>query len=126
MNFSRLAFLPLLLLLCIGDVVSAKDLLDEKHALNLLVSRIRKDRLYDNWTSVACLSFATEEKTKLYFDFAILERHGGTCPGDPLTSPVVDRFKVHRSTQQIEWFDSAEDEYLPYMAVLKFRRQKSK
>ncbi len=71
-----------------------------------------------------CLSFITEEITKKYFDFAIHEKHGGACPGDPDTTPIVDRFRVNRSTHKIQWLEPAEGEYLPYSAVLKVKREK--
>jgi len=103
---------------------NAKNLLDEENALNVLVSQIQKDKLYDGWTNLACLSFITEENTKRYFDFAIHEKHGGKCPGDPSTAPVVDRFRVNRMAHKIEWFEPTEGELKPYRAVLKFRLEK--
>ncbi|MBI5656734.1 MAG: hypothetical protein HZC44_07920 [Geobacter sp.] len=102
---------------------NAKNLLDEEHALDVMVSQIQKDKLYDSWTSTDCLSFITEEKTKIYFDFAIHEKHGGACPGDPGTAPVVDRFRVNRSTHKIQWLEPAEGKYLSYGAVLKVKRE---
>ena len=111
----------LLLVLLIVSPASAKNPLDEEHALDALVSRIQKDKLYDSWTSVACLSFFTDEKTKNYFDFAIHEKHGGECPGDPITWPVVDRFRVNRWTGEIQWHEFVEGEFQPYKAVLKVR-----
>jgi hypothetical protein len=114
----------LLLALLVSMPASASNPLDEDHALNLLVAQIQKDKLYDSWTSLACLSFVTEEKTKKFIEFAILEKHGGKCPGDPNTSPVVDRFKVNRFTHKIEWFEPIEGELKPYRAVLKFRLEK--
>lgn len=99
----------------------AGKLLDERGALDVLVSQIRKDRLYDSWTSLACLFFMTEARTNAYFEFAVHEKHGGACPGDPVTAPVVDRFRVNRATNKIEWFEPAEGRLLPYRAVLMFR-----
>ena len=122
------AFIPglffLLLALIVAMPASASNPLDEKHVLDVLVAQIQKDKLYESWTSLACLSFVTEEKTKKFIDFAILEKHGGKCPGDPNTSPVVDRFRVNRLTHKIEWFEPTEGELKPYRAVLKFRLEK--
>ncbi len=120
-NF-RLFFL--LMALFVAIPANAKNPLDEEHALDILVFQIQKDKLYDSWTSLSCLSFITEEKSKKYFDFAIHEKHGGMCPGDPNTAPVVDRFRVNRSTHRIQWFEPAEGEYLPYSAVIKVRQRK--
>jgi len=120
-NF-RLLFL--LMALFVAFPANAKNPLDEEHALDVLVSRIQADKLYDSWTSLSCLSFFTEEKTKKFFDFAIHEKHGGKCPGDPNTSPVVDRFRVNRLTHKIEWYEPIEGELKPYRAVLKLRLEK--
>jgi len=68
----------------------------------------------------------TEEKAEDYFDFAIHEKHGGGCPGDSNTSPVVDRFRVNRLTKKIQWYEPAQGELRPYGAVLKARRGKQK
>lgn len=95
--------------------------LSEAQALDLLVATIKKDKLYDSWTTLSCLQFFTEERTKDYFDFVIHEKHEGKCPGDPNTWPVVDRFRVHRSDKKIQWHEPIEGELLPYNAVLKTR-----
>lgn len=100
---------------------SAKNPLDEAKAFDVLVSRIQKDRLYDRWTSLACLSFVKEGEGKNYYDIAIHEKHGGGCPGDPNTAPVVDRFRVNKLTGRIQWYDPAEGRFLPYKDVLRGR-----
>ncbi len=106
-----------------SDVVAEKQL-TEQQALDILIAQIQKDKLYDSWTTLSCLSFFTEEKAKDYFDFAIHEKHGGGCPGDPSTSPVVDRFRVNRLTKKIQWYEPTEGELLPYRDVLKARLRK--
>jgi hypothetical protein len=117
----HIAFLVLFLALLTATTAGAGMLLDERGALDVLVSQIRKDRLYDSWTSLSCLFFMTEAKTKGYFDFAVHEKHGGACPGDPVTAPVVDRFRVNRLTRRIQWIEPGEGRLLSYGAVLKFR-----
>lgn len=88
------------------------------------MAQIQKDKLYDSWTTLSCLLFFTEEKTKDHFDFAIREKHGGQCAGDPNTSPIVDRFRVDRLTKNIQWYEPVEGEFLPYRVVLKARLKK--
>jgi hypothetical protein len=120
----KISSILLFFALLVSIPANAKNSLDEENALKVLVSQIQKDKLYDNWTTLACLSFVTEEKTKKFIDFAIREKHGGKCPGDPNTYPVVDRFRVNRLTHKIEWFEPIEGELKPYRAVLKFRLEK--
>ncbi len=119
---TKLPAIVLALLLLLVSHAIAGGRLTEEQALNVLVSQIKKDKLYDSWTTLSCLSFMTEERTKDYFDFAIHEKHGGKCPGDPDTYPTVDRFRVNRVTGKIQW--NEQDEWLPYRAVLKARLQK--
>jgi hypothetical protein len=99
----------------------AENRLSEKQALDIVSARVQQDKLYDSWTTASCLSFLVEEKTKVYIDIAIREKHGGQCPGDPDTSPIVDRFRVHRMTKRVKWYKPAEGEFQPYSAVLKAR-----
>jgi len=102
----------------------AESQLTEQQTLDILVAQIQKDKLYDSWTTLSCLSFFTEEKTTDYFDIAIHEKHGGMCPGDPNTWPIVDRFRVNRFTKSIQWYEPTEGEWRPYGAVLKARLRK--
>lgn len=95
--------------------------LTEKQALDDLVSRIRADKVYASWTALRCLLFTTESATDSDFDFAVLEKHGDGCPGDPDTMPVVDRFRVDRRTGVIRWYDVVMDAYRPYQSFLESR-----
>ena len=102
----------------------AENRLTEQQALDVLMAKVQKDKLYDSWTTISCLSFLVEEKTKVYIDIAIREKHEGKCEGDPNTSPIVDRFRVHRMTKRIQWYEPAEGDFQPYRAVLKARLEK--
>jgi hypothetical protein len=99
--------------------VLGESQLTEQQAIDILITAIQKDKLYDSWTTLSCLQFFTEEKTKDDFTFGIHEKHGGKCPGDPNTSPIVDRFKVDRLTKEIQRYEPVQGEYLPYKAVFK-------
>ena len=118
--FSLIFFLSLLIVF----PVLAEKRLTEQQAQDILAAQIQKDKLYDSWTALSCLFFLAEEKTKDHFDFAIREKHGGRCAGDPNTSPIVDRFRLDRLTKKIQWYEPAEGEFLPYSAVLKARLKK--
>jgi len=102
----------------------AETPITEEQAFNVLVSKIKKDKLYDSWTTMSCLSFRNEGKTKNYIEIGIHEKHGGSCPGDPDTYPIVDCFRIHRLTRQIQWLEPTEDQWLFYGAALKKRFQK--
>ncbi len=106
------------------DTAYARRPLTEDEALDILISRVEKDKLYDSWTTLSCLSFLVEARTRTHIEIAIREKHGGKCPGDPDTFPIVDRFRIDRLTRQIQWLEIVEDEWLPYKAVLKERLRK--
>lgn len=90
----------------------------------MLATRVEKDKLY-SWTTISCLSFLISEQAEKYFDIEIHEKHGGQCPGDPNTFPIIDRFRIQRVTGRIQWYN-IEMELKPYKAVLKWRKIKEK
>lgn len=53
-----------------------------------------------------------------YFDIAIREDHEATGEGDPLTAPVVDRFRVY-SDGTISWWSALPGMYIPFEDFLK-------
>jgi hypothetical protein len=108
----------------LGSDAFALNRLSEQQALDIVMARVQKDKLYDRSTSVSCLHFLVEGKSKDYIDVAIREKHGGECPGDQDTSPIVDRFRVHRMTKRVKWYQPADGEYVPYSAMLKERLEK--
>jgi hypothetical protein len=123
-RFSRFfAFLSLLFVFSYSNVLAGNQL-TEQQAQDILMERIQKDKPYSSWTTLSCLQFLLEEKTKDYFDFAIREKHSEKCPGDPNTSPIVDRFRVNRLTKKIQWYEPVEGDFLPYNTVLKVKLQK--
>jgi len=88
--------------------------LNEADAQNLLINKIETDSLYTSFTTLQCLHFYTEESTADYFSFAVREKHGDGCSGDPYAEPIVDRFKVMRETKNIFYYDVVQDTYFPY------------
>ncbi len=82
------------------------------HALALLMDRLQHDKVYpDNCISV--MADDDDDGSDGGFDFAVRERHGDGCPGDPQTSPVRDRYQVG-SDGRIGWYDITEGEYVDY------------
>ncbi|MFI4940183.1 MAG: hypothetical protein ACHP7O_07575, partial [Burkholderiales bacterium] len=67
--------------------------LSENQALDRLVKLVQRDALYNSWTTMQCLLFTTEAKSRRYIDFAIHEKHDRKCAGDPMVSPIVDRYR---------------------------------
>jgi len=57
-------FLSLLTVFPCSNVLAAEQL-NEQQALTILVAQIQKDKLYDSWTTLSCLSFLSEEKTRV-------------------------------------------------------------
>jgi len=88
--------------------------LTEDAALNLLIRTVKHDNVYAKRISFDCISFETEETTRVYFEFALRENHTAKCGGDPETSPVIDRYRVNRASGKIELYDPAADNWHPY------------
>ncbi|HEY6071406.1 MAG TPA: hypothetical protein VIU85_08545, partial [Chthoniobacterales bacterium] len=69
-----------------ADVAVAS--LNEDAALKVLIKTIKHDHIYDKRISLNCVTFDTEETTRIYFQVALREKHDKKCGGDPDTSPV--------------------------------------
>jgi hypothetical protein len=88
--------------------------LDEDAALDLLVRTFKHDRVYANRIPMDCITYITEETTGAYFQFVLRENHNAKCGGDPAISPVVDRYRVYRSSGKIKQWEAAEDKWERY------------
>jgi hypothetical protein len=88
--------------------------LGEDVALNLLLRTLERDHVYDKRISLDCVTFDTENITRIYFEFALREKHTPKCGGDPETSPVIDRYRVNRASGKIELYDTAKDNWQFY------------
>jgi hypothetical protein len=88
--------------------------LDEDAALSLLERTLKNDDVYARRISLNCVSYGTEETTDAYFQFALREIHNAKCGGDAETSPVVDRYRVYRSSGKLKWFEPVEGNWRTY------------
>lgn len=88
----------------------AREPIGEDQAIELIKSYVSKQAGHSN---LDCRYFFVEEVRPDSIEIAIREKHGDTCGGDPEVSPIVDRFKVKRTSQEIDKYDPLEDEYLP-------------
>jgi len=95
----------------------SKGPLTEDAALNLLLRTLEHDHVYAKRISLDCVTFDTEETTRIYFQVALREKHDAKCGGDPETSPVIDRYRVNRSSGKIEFYDAAADRWHDYNAA---------
>ena len=103
-----------LVLLSIASQASRSHPLDEDAALGLLVRTLKHDHVYAKRISLGCITYDTEETTDAYFQFALREKHDAKCGGDPETSPVVKRYRVHRRSGKIEQWEAASDTWHAY------------
>ena len=99
-QFLVLFSVTVLALLCL-TAAEGKTRLSDDEARKLLMSRILKERIYGD-TDIACLTVFTEKSGSGHVDFSVHLTQGGRCPGNPNASPVVDSFRVDRTTRSIE------------------------
>jgi hypothetical protein len=92
----------------------SKRSLNEDAAVKLLLRTLQHDQVYAKRISLDCVTFDTEETTGAYFQFALRENHTAKCGGDPDTNPVVDRYRVYRTSGKIELYDVAKDNWQAY------------
>jgi hypothetical protein len=106
-----------LLLPLIAQAGSKSRAMTEDVALKLLLRTLEHDNVYAKRISLDCVTFETEETTRIYFEFALREKHNKKCAGDPDTNPVIDRYRVNRASGKIEWYDATEDNWQSYDAA---------
>lgn len=84
---------------------------NEEEAVSKLIDYIEKSRIYPN--SLRCASIILEDEGSHFFQYAIQEKHGNGCPGDPMTSSVRDRFRLFPNSNVILQYDVISDEWYP-------------
>lgn len=88
--------------------------LHEDAALALLERTLSHDHIYTHRISLDCITYGTEETTDAYFQFVLRENHNAKCGGDPEISPVIDRYRVYRTSGKIEWLERIEGNWQSY------------
>ena len=106
--------MALVLLLSVVSRAARSHSLDEDAALGLLIRTFKQDHVYAKRISLDCITYDTEETANSYFQFALREKHDSKCGGDPETSPVIDRYRVHRRSGKIEQWEAASDTWHAY------------
>jgi hypothetical protein len=95
----------------------SKGPLTEDAAVNILLGTLKHDNVYAKRISLDCITFDTEETTRIYVEIAVRENHTAKCGGDPETSPVIDRYRVNRASGKIELYEAAGDRWHDYSAA---------
>ncbi|MFY9476918.1 MAG: hypothetical protein WAQ08_04530 [Aquabacterium sp.] len=116
--------LPLLTAIAVSVAVALSGLftgcsqrdMTEDQAVDLLAKRVLADGLYPASRQGECLSFEVEQRLDARFEIAVREKHGGTCPGDPGTGPVLDRFEVQQDGAKLRRYDPIGGAYVDYTA----------
>jgi hypothetical protein len=95
--------------------------LEPEAASKLLASALERDRPYASWAKPGCLQIEEGQAKGQYIELAVREEHGGACGGDPNTAPLVDAFRIHRSSRDIQWMQKTTGNYGSYNEMLKER-----
>lgn len=87
---------------------SASASLSEEESIQILKNRLREHpNLFRNWIEGECIQYWSGERDTDY-QVEIHENHGGDCPGDPRTAPLLAIFLVDKSTQEVSFDDYIE------------------
>lgn len=86
----------------------------QEQAVNLLQAKARKLQLKNYWAKTSCLSFQSSEKDRLYYSVRVYEKHGGNCPGNPGTAPLIAYFEISKKNGEILWFDTNKSSLIPF------------
>jgi hypothetical protein len=118
MALPRLNALALSVAFAVGGALtgcSQRDMTEDQ-AVDLLAKRVQADGLYPASRQGECLSFEVEQRLDARFEIAVREKHGGPCPGDPGTGPVLDRFEVQQDGGKLRRYDPIGGAYVDYTA----------
>lgn len=79
---------------------------NEKHEsamLDMAIAKIKKTGLYAKEEDLNCLSIGFDGEDNSFVNIEIRESHNPAngCGGDPETSPIRDRFRVAKNTNQV-------------------------
>ena len=99
--------------------VSAEFLESDQSTIKILRERLVETHMYPR---MECLTFGVEENDSTTVSITLREVHNETCGGDPGVEPIIDRYRVIRSSKQIEWYDVIQDEYRPFSEAVRSRQ----
>lgn len=99
---------------------------NQKLAIQTLAKAIQSSRFYTPSHRMECLTFFPETNGSKHIIIAVHEKHSTACGGDPITWPVIDRFKIARpfnNMHKIEWVDPSQEQAVPLQALIKQRKK---
>ncbi len=98
---------------------TAPQVQTQDQAIQLLQTKAKESNLKDYWATTNCVDFQSGDQTDLYFSINIYEKHGGVCPGDPMTAPRTASFEVFKKDGSILWYDVTRNMYIPFNDYVK-------
>ena len=119
-NRKRIGLSICTLLVAGAFLISCSRTPDTDANTTALIGIVKSDPQYAGAFKIECLQFMTEQDSAGHTDIAMREKHGNGCPGDPATSPVVDRFRIEKPSGIILRYDPVND---IYASVGKLRKQ---
>ena len=88
--------------------------------VTILMRKVRRSGIYKNRIKLDCIGYVSEKITTSYSEYAVREIHGGKCPGDPNTGPVVDRFRVMHKSKKVLWLHPIDARYVEFNRIHEF------
>lgn len=119
-NIKAFCYCCFLMIAIYADNVVAANI-SENDAINLLQKRLTDSNVYE-WAKSECLGFTSDSVNPQYFEFSIYEKHSVDCGGDQAVRHMIDRFRVSRTQEKIEWYDLSNVRYVPFEQFLSRRK----
>ena len=86
------------------DQQSNKELIKDNEWVKLLKDTYKKNDLETGKFNDRCFEFWLSNEDKNTIGIELHEYHQQGCPGDPHTSPLIDRFLINKETKIISWY----------------------
>lgn len=99
----------------IGKSVLIKD----NEWVKLLKNTYKKNNLKTEKFNDRCFEFWLSNEDKNTIGIELHEYHQQGCPGDPRTSPLIDRFLINKETKIISWYDVINNKVVGFEEYIK-------
>jgi len=101
------------------DQQSRKVITKNNEWVELLKDTYKKNSLKTGKFNDRCFEFWLSNEDKNTIGIELHEYHQQGCPGDPHTSPLIDRFLINKTTKTISWYDVIRNKVVGFEEYIK-------
>ena len=101
------------------EQIGKSVLVQDNEWIKLLKDTYKKNSLKTGKFNDRCFEFWLSNEDKNTIGIELHEYHQQGCPGDPHTSPLIDRFLINKETKIISWYDVIKNKVVGFEEYVK-------